>query len=728
MPDHHLSFPERIVHVPDAAFFHDLENTMGPPYPWESPAAEGHFEEAMGRLRTHFEKRPQPVHPFFDEAPAILPRIPRNAALADLILKGESYQLDTEVYDFAGPIDFNAPRSVSTKHGFHYLAWMDCLLHAAVEKQDPAYLEAWSGLFNQWYEQRESITRARARNDVVFYELGLASRSVRFINFLFCARFLGVVGQIDCPTFGRLLKSLLGAARWLVLEDREKGYRLGNWPIFSARFLLQFGILFPEFRESTVFRETAAKILEDHIERDFYADGGHSERCFSYGSTILTDFAESLHFMDRNPDLRVPRRFDWRNHLSPIYEWFLKTVAPGPEFPGFGDGEFIRRDNIFHLAYRLFDDPKYLWPLRHKEPALESLARDPGYRSVLLPESGFCVLRDGFDPGDACMLLNFGDFQGYHSHMDLLDFTLYAHGAPLAAEVGRFNAYDQPFDLFFRSPRAHNQMTVEGASMERDSVRGKAIRFNSTPGVDFFSGFHEAYLKSAGILLERRVFFIKSIGFCVCDTAAKVEFAAGFYKSARNSFQWHLHSPFPFTIGDHDARAVAEEQGLLVIPENQRSLRFGHTSIDYLAENTIEFPHWKAREEPVLWPDRYALNLRTWQERHPVTPMDVALLPFSGMPQAADLTSLEASFSGACPRHVRPRALRLKAGEHSAILLVGDAGGTLSLMEGSFSGHAAVLLYKGSRLSGVFAHEATHLSWKGEVFPSEVLASGWISS
>ncbi|HKJ90046.1 MAG TPA: heparinase II/III family protein, partial [Oceanipulchritudo sp.] len=568
---------------------------------------------------------------------------------------------------------------------------------------------------------------ARARNDVVFYELGLAVRSVRFINFLFSARFLGVADQIDSLTFGRLLKSLLGAARWLVLEDREMGYRSGNWPIFSAWFQLQFGLLFPEFQESPSFRETGARILEDHIKRDFHADGGHSERCFSYGSTILTQFAECLHFMDRNPSLSTPRRFDWRESLSLIFEWFLKTAAPGPEFPGFGDGEFMRRDSVFHLGHRLFNDPRYLWPLRQKKTGSASLARDPGFRSVLLPESGFCVLRDGFDPDDTYMLLNFGDFQGYHSHMDLLDFTLYAKGAPLAAEVGRFNSYDQPWDLFFRSPQAHNQITVEGASMERDSVRGEAIRFSSTPGVDFFSGFHRAYLKSAGIVLERRVFFIKSIGFCVCDTAAKVEFAAGFYKAARNSFQWHLHSPFPFTIGNHDARAVARKEGLLVLPENRRSLRFGHSSIDYLAENTTEFPHWKAREEPVLWPDRYALNLRSWQGLHPITPMDVALIPFSGTPPKSEITPLEASFSGGCPPYIKPRALRLASGNHTAILLIGDPGGSLSLAEGTFSGHAAVLLHEGSRLCGVFTHESTHLTWKGRHFSPEALASGWIA-
>jgi hypothetical protein len=47
----------------------------------------------------------------------------------------------------------------------------------------------------------------------------------------------------------RLLKTILGAYRWLILLKQE-GYRAGNWLMCGSWALIYAGSLLPEFREA----------------------------------------------------------------------------------------------------------------------------------------------------------------------------------------------------------------------------------------------------------------------------------------------------------------------------------------------------------------------------------------------------------------------------------------------------------------------------------------------
>lgn len=728
MFDHHLKHPERIVNISDRDLFQAIRVEAIHHAGLQQALAKADYHGAYAAYWEYLQTRESPHHPYFQGSTRILERIPRNQKLADLILDGKTYRIDTTEFDFSGPIDFDSIPGVTTKHGFHYLTWMDCLQHAAIEKKDPAYLEAYENLFVQWYEQRENIKRARPSNDVVFYELGLAGRSIRLMNFLYTALFLDAGNSLHPQTIAKLFKTFLGAARWLQLEQDEKGYREGNWQIFAIRYLLQFGILFPEFKEAEGFRRTAATYIEAHLERDFYEDGGHSERCFSYGTSILTHIDEFIQFTRSNPALETPQSYDWTEKAKPIFEWYLKTVAPGPEFPGFGDGEFLRLTAPFTTAFELFQDPRFLWPVKHLNPDWESQAEDPGYRSLQLPSSEFCILRDGFEPTDTYMFINHGGFPGGHSHQDLLDFTLYAKGVPLAADVARFNGYDQPWDLYFRSPQAHNQFTVEGAVMDRPNYRGEGIQFGTSEYVDTFSGLHQAYRQTAGIVMERRILFLKPLGYLILDTASKVELQPeqALYKSARNSFLWHLHAPFPFQLGPDSARANSGKAGLLILPEDKTSLRFGYTGIDYLQENTEAFPHWKGREDPILWPDRYFLNLRTWNRNHPYTPMDVALLPYDQDAPEATLVRDPSRVTGEPQPHVCPRALSLQKDEARYQILIGDSGSLLEFEQGRFSGHLAVIRYHREKPTGIYLQDTSKLEFLGKNYSTQPQSSQWI--
>ncbi len=705
---HHDEFPDKIVHISDASFFEALD----PDHPGlgavRSAADSGRFDDAFDAWWRHFLSRSTPVNPFAGSLDELRPRVASNRGLADTILNGGRRQFGQVEIDFSGPVAFNAWFGDQSKYGFHYLGWMECLTRAALDTGDERYVEAYLEVFRQWYAVRHEIVGAR-RMHPVFYELGLSGRSRRFLNFLSAVNLLGMGALLSADHVRRFFKSFLGAGRWLTLEQEAKGYREGNWQVHGISAMLLIGFLFPEFSESEAFRTVGARYLEEHMEKDYYADGGHSERCYSYGSGCLRHLEEATLLAEANPELVPLRTLDWREQTSNAYAWFLKMAGPGGEMPGINDGSFMDGSGLLNQAYAFTGDAAFLRPIRHRLNANDPAPREPDFMSARLESSEFCVMRSGWEPDDAYLLVNHGQWPGGHSHMGILDINMYAFGVPLAAEVSRFGPYDAPWDMYFRSEQAHNHVVIEGAPSTRPDIRGEQIQFGSTVSWDFFSGLHRAYEASAGVVIERRILFIKPWGFLVSDAVA--------CSHRRRSALWYLHSVFPFATHGAVAAAEGDEAGLLVAPANPRQLKYAYSGIDYLEEMVREIPVYSGDPPAAPWPDRYFIALRGWCVEEPVVPFDVLLMPYQGERPEAAVTPLACKIDGNAKSPVLPRALQIAAGDHHLLVIHGAPGVTVTANDVSFSGHAAAIEYRDGRPAKAFVHRGDSLSVMGSNIP-----------
>lgn len=697
---HHDEFPDKLVHISDASFFDALD----PDHPGleevRSDADSRRYDEAFGAWWRHFLSRNNPVNPFTRSAKQLRSRVAANRDLADTIVNGGRRQFGQVEIDFSGPVAFNAWFGDQSKYGFHYLGWMDCLTRAALDTRDERYIAAYLEIFRQWYAARHEIKGAR-RMHPVFYELGLSVRSHRFVDFLYALKLLEMGHLLSQDHVRQMFKSFLGAARWLTMEQNATGYREGNWQVHGISAMILIGFLLPEFRESGDFRAVGAHYLEQHIEKDYYADGGHSERCYSYGSGCLRHLEEATLLAEANPDLQPPATLDWRERTSNAYAWFLRMAGPGGEMPGINDGGFLDGTGLLKLASEFTRDGTYLWPVRHKLDANVPEPSKPGFESLRLETSEFCVMRSGWDPQDAFMLINHGQWPGGHSHMGILDINLYAFGVPLAAEVSRFGPYDAPWDMYFRSEQAHNHVVIEGAPSARPEIRGEEIQFGSTASWDFFSGRHRAYEASAGVIIERRILFFKPWGFLVSDAVG--------CSHRRRSALWYLHSVFPFVKHDTVAAAEGDRTGLLVAPANTRQLKYAFSGIDYLEEMVREIPVYSGYPPTAVWPDRYFIALRGWGVAEPVVPFDVLLLPYRGDRPDASVTTLECRIDGRAESPVLPRALQIVAGDRHLLVFHGAPGVSVTADDISFMGHAAAIEYANDRPSKAFVHGGRHL-------------------
>ena len=451
---------------------------------------------------------------------------------AALILENTIYTWGDNVVAYGRIVDFNREIGRSGKYGFHYWYWSRPLLMAWMLTGDDRYAQKFEELFNIWYEQRNAITSSIPDLDVVYYELGLGTRNRIFIEFYLQQR-----GRWSLRTHERMLKTLLGAGRWLYELERWEGYRPGNWQIHGAYMLTQLALVFPEFRESRQWLDVGLQRMAEHLEQDFFTDGGHSERCpRNYTLSTYVAFRNLTYLLDRyrtRPD--VAGRI--RSSMGRTLEWWLTLITPNGESPAINDSH----RGLFPA--RILTDGRILFGRNDVTGVLGSLLHDtvsgpmqyPDFTSRHLPASGFTVMRSNWTPEALYLSVNHGPSAGFHSHHDLLDIEVYAYGRPLAIDAGIGLTYDDPlYETWYRASRAHNMVVINDSNIARADQQGSDLQWGATAGLEYFAGTHRGY-ERFGALCRRRIAFVKPDYWFVVDDIT--------CSRSGDTLSWYFHSP-----------------------------------------------------------------------------------------------------------------------------------------------------------------------------------------
>jgi hypothetical protein len=469
-------------------------------------------------------------------------------------------------------VDFNADYGKSGKYGFHYWDWAQPLIHAFLLTNDPAYLAEFDALFNSWYEQRNRVKGGFADLDVIYYELGLGVRNRVFFEYY--ALPLANRGLI---THERMLKTMLGAARWLYEEERLK-YRSGNWQIMGSYGLAHLGLMLPEFTESARWVPLGAGLVLRHVEEDFFADGCHSERVpASYMIIAYRDPRNLARLLSADP-ARSDEAAAMRAPLERTLNWYLDMLPPDGILPAINDGPRMPMPaGILQDGVDFFGRLDMRWAQRALlgKTGVPAGGAPPALRSVHFPESGFTALRSDWTPAARFMLINHGPSGGGHSHADSLSFEMHAFGQAMALDAGIGETYDDPnHHSWYITSRAHNMLTIDESNLDRKAAEGKDAIWSTGANVDYFAATHHGYEASKGIIHRRHFAFVRSDYFFIYDAIESGPDASG--KSA----EWHLHAPVALaarelTPGDRTLAARGFDSpaspGLLVIPASDWS-------------------------------------------------------------------------------------------------------------------------------------------------------------
>jgi len=302
--------------------------------------------------------------------------------------------------------------------------------------------------------------------------------------------------------------------------------------------------------------------MAEHLHKDFFADGGHRELCTQYHKTCLRDTTYVALTSEHNGRPSPLLRGENRVALERSYDWLARLVMPTGETPPLHSAVFstdhaiyslvsavhFKRPDHAYLASRFWERgeaPNQKAPLAFavyqlcsplKTSAL-SIAKPPDYLSTHLAESGFAVMRTGWEPEDRYLVFQYGWANTGHAYPVALSFLLEMNGELIATHAGSPRSYRHPAYRYCHSTMSHQTVSIDGQSYPRSKGAAPGGRLEchaDLPGLWYVSAYHEGYKESLRIVHRRQIVAVKEGPILVID---RIEGGPG------HTAQWNFHTP-----------------------------------------------------------------------------------------------------------------------------------------------------------------------------------------
>ena len=291
----------------------------------------------------------------------------------------------------------------------------------------------------------------------------------------------------------------------------------------------------------------------------FHADGGSTEQATCYHHFTLGLYLQALAMRRVRGRAVEP---ELRERLERATWFSLYLARPDGRVPMIGDNDDAMScaaaegpgwdfRHVLAAAAVLFERPEFrrgagslselaYWLFgRAGRERFEALAAVPpgAPTAVALRESGYCVMRSGWDEGAHYLCLDCGPLAAglprdgtsasAHGHADALALEIAAHGRPIVVDPGcpSYNS-DPDWLAYFRGSQAHNTWTVDGRSQSEPAGRlrwshpaeARLETWIDTGRMLYASGRHDGYERLQGrVRHSRAVLFAPARGWVVRD-------------------------------------------------------------------------------------------------------------------------------------------------------------------------------------------------------------------
>ena len=332
------------------------------------------------------------------------------------------------------------------------------------------------------------------------------------------------------------------------LYERNDEFKYGNHQTKGVSALAMLAILFRDFEGTDLWLERAMKRLGEHLEKEINADGFQFERSVHYHMSDINNYFYVYQLAKLNGVEVDPA---WESKLRGLFTTLVKIAYPDRSAPVLQDDTEIpwaEKNDIsgaMTLGYLLFEDPEFgyfatnkvddrvYWFLNHEQiQLLENIEeKRPTYGSLAFDESGYFVMREGWESNDKMMVITAGldPDKPDHQHGDMLGIQAIANGhAILPNYQVRYSLKD--FDLFKNS-------LVKNVALVDDQLQGKewtsnkggsgfgkfgvlpnpvVMAWESNDDFDLFVGSHDEF-EDIGVEYSRQVIFVKDDFWIVKD-------------------------------------------------------------------------------------------------------------------------------------------------------------------------------------------------------------------
>lgn len=328
------------------------------------------------------------------------------------------------------------------------------------------------------------------------------------------------------------------------IAKRGKKFSYGNHHTKGLTALFLISTLFPEFRISDEWQKMALDGLILHLQREVNDDGFQFERSVHYHMGDIDNYFYVYQLAMINK-VELPQEFTSR--FRSMFDALVRMAQPGKKLPVLQDdtdapwSEYNEIRNAMTIGALLFSDPVYRYFASESTGAelswyftksqsefLKTKGRKPEYGTKALEQTGYYVMRDGWEDEDRHMIISAGlsKQKPDHQHGDMLGLVAYAYGNQILPNYQvRYNLTDYEF---FKNSFVKNVAIIDSIPHARgwkmnEGQSGfgkwnfipvpKTLAWYSDETIDYYCGTHNGY-DSLGVEYLREVFFVKD-GFWI---------------------------------------------------------------------------------------------------------------------------------------------------------------------------------------------------------------------
>lgn len=357
--------------------------------------------------------------------------------------------------------------------------------------------------------------------------------------------------------FALFVNMLSVHGEYLYVHDVPFGIR-SNWGVLESSGLYAIGKVLTGCTDETLrkrgetFASAALVRLEKQICVQVMGDGVHWEQSPMYHNEVLKCCLEVLRIANVYGDF-VSETIRSRVK-SMLYADRMWQCPGGCQIAG-GDSDVTDLRDILSIGALQFHDPvlksggflvldyEGIWDygMAGEESYRLLPSKDPKETAVWMKDSGNFYLRSGWEETADYLHVRCGSLGGGHGHFDKLHIDLMVQGEDVLIDPGRFTYVDGADRKKFKSAKAHNVCTVDGAEYTQCTdawdVAGLPLAVNTAMyrkgAYTFIQCGHLGYMEK-GVFVNRKIIAIGTKAYLIADE---------FFGVGNHTYRQHFHLP-----------------------------------------------------------------------------------------------------------------------------------------------------------------------------------------